>query len=106
MKTSKAITILKGCLLHYQLLNKLYSIGLSPDAYCPNITEVGTAIFDWDKNRNDIDDVVNIFFKHGDALESKHVDMIAPIPDDMLTDAAMDLYLDWHQFNTRKTTTV
>ena len=102
MKTSKAITILKGCLLHYQLLNKLYSIGLCPDAYCPNITEVGTAIFDWDSNRSDIDEVVKIFFKHGDSLDSMHLDVNTPIPDSMLTDAAMDLYSDWHQFSIRK----
>lgn len=102
MDTSKAIKLIKNHVVHYMVMENLWSIGLSTDYFLLCHTDLCEIIFDIDRKRPDIDDVLNIFNTHADKLRESITNWDTILPDDDITSTAIDIYSDWKAFSQRQ----
>ena len=102
MEATKAIRLIKDYITHYILMDNLSTIGLSPDSWHLGATDLCEIIFDINTNRSDIDEVLNSFCHHADAMKTKIVNFNERLPDELLTSTAIDVYSDWKEYSQRK----
>lgn len=102
METSKAIRLIKDYVIHYIIMDNLWSIGLATDYWMIDKTGLCEIIFNIDTDRKDVDDVVRSFRNHADKLNESITNYERKIPDEKLTSTAIDIYSDWKAYSQRQ----
>lgn len=102
METSKAIRLIKDYVIHYIIMDNLWSIGLRTDNWLLDKTGLCEIIFDVDLKRPDTDDILKYFNKHADKLNQSITDFDTQLPDDKITSTAIDIYSDWKAYSQRQ----
>ena len=93
METNKAILLIKSYIRSYSLYDRLNYIGLNADNYYPDCIDVLKVFFDFDNES--LDDFAEVFYLASEKLIDGHEFSRNHIPDEILTNTAIDIYSDW-----------